>query len=149
MQLPAMTTLISTLQPLVRTFAQMTRVMWAILGVFFFSHFYVTCLPSFPLSSFTHKTHAHTNTHTVNLDVPKPVVIDSGSFLTRAGIAGDEGPRIQFRSVVGKKGEELCFGESAIFDESTTDLCCPIDRDTVTSWDNLEKVKKKQHVSTC
>lgn len=71
---------------------------------------------------------------------PKAIVIDCGSFLTRAGFAGEQGPRICFRSVVGRGGGDLCFGEEALLSDSASDVACPIDGDTVTNWDDLEKV---------
>ena len=78
---------------------------------------------------------------------PKAIVIDSGSFLTRAGFAGQHGPQICFRSIVGREGGDLSFGEDALFSDAATDVACPIDGETVTNWDDLEKVST--HVCVC
>ena len=71
---------------------------------------------------------------------PKAIIVDSGSFLTRAGFAGQHGPQICFRSIVRRGGGDLCFGEDALFSDTASDVSCPIDGETVTNWDDLEKV---------
>ena len=69
---------------------------------------------------------------------PKAVVIDNGSFVIKAGLAGDHAPLFCFRSAVGKGP---VFGEDAIFSDAVCDY--PMDRDTVTNWEDMEKVETK------
>lgn len=48
------------------------------------------------------------------LNGSKPVVIDTGSGLTKVGFAGDKAPRFSFPSVVAKKDNQFVVGEEAL-----------------------------------
>jgi actin beta/gamma 1 len=76
-------------------------------------------------------------------------VIDNGSGMVKAGIAGDDAPRCVFPSLVGRpKYKNLGLGEEAAFhigDEAQAKrgilkLAHPIDHGIVTNWDDMEKI---------
>jgi len=78
------------------------------------------------------------------------VVIDNGSGMCKAGIAGDDGPKANFPSIIGKpkyKGciigmdEKDCFvGDEAIAKKGVLSLKYPIEHGIVNNWDDMEKI---------
>ncbi|OGM48820.1 hypothetical protein ABOM_003037 [Aspergillus bombycis] len=62
------------------------------------------------------------------------LVIDAGSFRTRAGFAGDDAPRSVFRTVIGSRS----VGDEAI--QNNEPLVNPLQNSSVTNWDALEKL---------
>ncbi|XP_069468266.1 actin-related protein T2-like [Ambystoma mexicanum] len=81
-----------------------------------------------------------------------PVIIDNGSGLTKAGIGGENFPRLAINTVVGRsKVKATAFGacqkEHFIGGEvqakrGTLTLRCPIERGVISSWDDMEKIWK-------
>ncbi|RKP25926.1 actin family [Syncephalis pseudoplumigaleata] len=78
------------------------------------------------------------------------IVIDNGSGMCKAGIAGDDAPRAVFPSIVGRwrhKGamigvgqKESYVGEEAKSKWSTLSLGYPIEHGIITNWDDMEKL---------
>lgn len=82
------------------------------------------------------------------VDLPA-VVIDNGTGMIKAGIAGDEAPKVYFPTVVGKpKFEqlvgsddvELFVGEKAIEKRGILSLDYPLENGIVKSWEYMEKI---------
>lgn len=79
------------------------------------------------------------------------VVIDNGTGMIKAGIAGDEAPKVYFPSVVGipkfqqiQGGDEKEFfiGEDAIAKRGVLTLDYPLQNGIVQNWDYMEKIWK-------
>eukprot|EP01084_Bolivina_argentea_P227624 384433_1 len=80
----------------------------------------------------------------------KPVVIDNGSGLIKAGFGGDDSPTAVFPSVVGRprhKGVmvgmnqvDAFVGEECIAKRGILSQKYPIEHGFVTSWDDMEKI---------
>ena len=86
----------------------------------------------------------------------RAAVVDSGSFVSRAGFAGDACPRVMFPSVIGHSKsyphhldgapycgtfEDLYIGEDALRTEGAlAKLVWPIERGVVCHWEHMEKV---------
>src|SRR2546423_148600 len=76
------------------------------------------------------------------------VIIDSGSGMIKAGVAGEEAPKVVFPTVVGRPSgstdpEETYVGEEALAKSRTGKfaLSYPIDRgDIVTNWEDMERI---------
>ncbi|KAK9074994.1 hypothetical protein SSX86_003313 [Deinandra increscens subsp. villosa] len=80
-------------------------------------------------------------------DDNQPLVIDSGSGFVKAGFAGDDDPKVVFRTILGQPrhtsavghnqdlvgGQALLGGGHMIFDS-------PIEHGAVTNWDDMEKI---------
>jgi len=79
-----------------------------------------------------------------------PVVIDNGSGLCKAGIAGDDAPRTCFPSLVGRPKmpgimvgmdqKEAYVGEEAQARRGVLTLKFPIEHGVITNWDDMEKI---------
>jgi actin-related protein len=79
------------------------------------------------------------------------VVIDNGSYMSKAGFAGQDNATYEFHSTVGlhryftNRFEFERFRGSYVGDEahnrrSVLTLSHPIERGTITNWDDMEKV---------
>jgi actin-related protein len=78
------------------------------------------------------------------------IVIDNGSGMCKAGIAGDDAPRASFPSLVGRPkmpgimvgmDQKDCFvGEEAQAKRGVLHLKYPIDHGMITNWDDMEKI---------
>ena len=83
-------------------------------------------------------------------DISQPaVVIDNGSGMMKAGIAGDEAPKVHFPSVVGyarydpikgAEGKEFYVGQEAIAKRGLLNLEYPLENGIVKNWDQMSKV---------
>ena len=85
------------------------------------------------------------------LDMDKPaVVIDNGSFACKAGLAGQDAPSVEIRSVVGVPRvnsimpglalQDYYVGSEAQKIRGILSLRHPIERGIVTNWSDMEKV---------
>lgn len=70
----------------------------------------------------------------------RAIVIDNGSGMMKAGLAGDDAPRSVFPSIVGKSQEDVYVGEEAKSREGELTLKYPIEHGIVTNWDDMEKI---------
>merc|ERR1711939_59873 len=78
------------------------------------------------------------------------LVIDNGSGTVKAGIAGEDAPKVMFSTVVGYAkhkstvvgmGEKECYvGDQAIQKRGTLLLKHPIEKGMVVNWDDMERV---------
>lgn len=84
------------------------------------------------------------------MQTDKPaVVIDNGTGMMKAGIAGDEAPKVYFPSVVGyhkyehmhgSDDKENYIGEEAISKRGVLTLKYPLTNGIVDNWDDMEKI---------
>ncbi|XP_071942862.1 actin, cytoplasmic 2-like [Antedon mediterranea] len=82
----------------------------------------------------------------------KPLVIDIGSDMCKAGFAGDDAPKVVFPTLTGRQSKEsqmarmarnediLYIGNEAQSNRSRLTLQCPIEHGIVTNWDDMEKI---------
>jgi len=78
------------------------------------------------------------------------VVIDNGSGMCKAGIAGDDAPRASFPSLVGRPKmpgimvgmdqKDTYVGEEAQAKRGVLSLKYPIEHGIITNWDDMEKI---------
>lgn len=75
------------------------------------------------------------------------LVIDCGSSSIKAGFAGDEEPKVVFRTLLGQpklllkaQGDSTFIGEDAMARKDILSLRYPIQRGFVTDWDDMEKL---------
>ena len=78
------------------------------------------------------------------------IVIDNGSGMIKAGIAGEEAPRAVFPAFVGRPKirpgqarvalKEEYFGDEAMQRKGILNLSYPISAGIVESWEDMEKV---------
>lgn len=74
------------------------------------------------------------------------IVIHCGSEMCRVGYAGDDYPKCEFHTVVGRlkqqagvrSAEETYIGENARAKQSILDISSPIEHGVVTNWDDME-----------
>lgn len=85
----------------------------------------------------------------VDSDAPT-VVIDNGSGMVKAGLAGEDAPRAVFPAIVGRPKhanamhgvamKEEYIGDEAFAKKGILNLKYPIDAGIVESWEDMEKV---------
>ena len=74
------------------------------------------------------------------------LVIDNGSWMTKAGFAGEEYPRVKFSTIVGRPRHQESgqkdshVGDEALKNRNTLMIKYPIEHGIVTNWDDMEKV---------
>lgn len=78
------------------------------------------------------------------------LVIDNGSGMCKAGIAGDDAPRAVFPSIVGRprmpgiivgtEQKEVYIGDEAQAKRGVLNLKYPIEHGVVTNWDDMERI---------
>jgi len=83
-------------------------------------------------------------------DEQQAVVIDNGSGMCKAGIAGDDAPRSSFPSIVGRPKmpgimvgmdqKDAYVGEEAQAKRGVLTLKYPIEHGVITNWDDMEKI---------
>lgn len=81
---------------------------------------------------------------------PTPLIIDNGSYMTKAGFGGDDGPRGVFQTVIGRPRQQGVMvgigqlgsyvGDQAISKRGTLTLSYPIQQGIVANWDDMTKV---------
>lgn len=84
------------------------------------------------------------------------MIIDNGSYMCKAGFAGQNGPSAEFRSIAGfPRSTASGFGLRASYvgDEAQRlrgllNLRYPIEWDMVTDWDSMEKVSDRLYLSS-
>jgi len=85
-----------------------------------------------------------------NLDNRDAIVMDNGTGLVKAGVAGDDAPRSVFPSIVGRpKNQSIMMGmgqkDAYVGDEAQSKrgvllLKYPLEQGVVTSWEDMERV---------
>ncbi|KAJ1141856.1 hypothetical protein NDU88_008184 [Pleurodeles waltl] len=81
-----------------------------------------------------------------------PVIIDNGSGLTKAGISGENVPRLVFATVIGRSRvkatgfgacqKEHFIGREVEIKRGTLTLRYPVERGIIGSWEDMEKIWK-------
>jgi actin-related protein len=85
------------------------------------------------------------------MDARVPLVVDNGSGLCKAGIAGEDAPRAVFSSLVGRpmfrktmltssEQKDSYVGDEAQASRGVLRLSYPIEHGIVTNWDDMEKI---------
>ena len=79
-----------------------------------------------------------------------PLVIDNGSGMVKAGIGGEDTPRVVFSSIVGRPkyqsvmagmGNKRCYiGDEAHATAGVLILKYPIEHGVITNWDDMESI---------
>ena len=74
-----------------------------------------------------------------------PLVVDNGSFICKAGFAGDDAPRAVFPNIVGhpplyRYDDDTYIGDDAKSKRGELCISYPIDKGIVTNWDDMEKI---------
>ncbi|KAE8157720.1 actin family [Aspergillus tamarii] len=65
------------------------------------------------------------------------------TMYTKAGFAGDDGPRVVFPTIVGYDGgfdNKTYVGDSALANREMLSLTNPIEHGSITNWDDMEKI---------
>jgi actin-related protein len=86
-----------------------------------------------------------------NEETVNAVVIDNGSGMCKAGVAGEDAPKVCFPSIVGRpkvtagamigtEQKDVYIGEEAQAKRGILKLAYPIEHGIVTSWDDMEKI---------
>lgn len=83
-------------------------------------------------------------------DDPHPVVVDNGSGMVKAGIAGEDAPSHVFPSIIGRprhagimvgmEQKDCYVGDEAQSKRGILQLSYPIAHGIITSWDDMEKI---------
>ena len=83
-------------------------------------------------------------------DQSNPIVIDNGSGMVKAGMAGEDAPRCVFPAVVGRPRynavmsgigkKESYVGDEALAKKGILTIRYPIEHGVVTNWDDMEKI---------
>lgn len=83
-------------------------------------------------------------------DKVQPIVIDNGSGMCKAGIAGDDAPRAVFPSIVGRprmpgimvgtEQKDVFIGDEAQAKRGVLNLKYPIEHGIVNNWDDMERI---------
>ena len=83
-------------------------------------------------------------------DQLNPIVIDNGSGMVKAGLAGEDAPRCVFPAVVGRPRynavmsgmgtKESYVGDEALAKKGILTIRYPIEHGVVTNWDDMEKI---------
>lgn len=72
------------------------------------------------------------------------VVIDNGTGMVKCGLAGDNGPRSLFPSLIGQlqdsKFHSTLVGDAALSKRGLLDIRHPIERGVIEDWDAMEKI---------
>jgi len=84
----------------------------------------------------------------------RPLVVDNGSGMVKAGMAGDDAPFVVFPAIIGRpkhagimigvEQKKFYVGEEAQAKRGILTLKYPIDHGIITNWDDMEKIW--QHV---
>lgn len=82
-------------------------------------------------------------------DAPPALVVDNGSSLTRAGLAGESAPKAVFPSVAGRlrhpdilpglELKEVYVGSEALKKRGILVLRHPVERGIITNWEDMEQ----------
>ena len=79
-----------------------------------------------------------------SLEDVQSLVFDNGSYMFKAGFAGDDAPRAIFHTIVGCPtgfaGNHYFVGNEAWSKKDVLNLIRPIERGIVTDWDAMEKI---------
>jgi len=83
-------------------------------------------------------------------DDPQPIVVDNGSGMVKAGIAGEDAPSSVFASIIGRpkhagimvgmEKKDCYVGDEAQAKRGILQLTYPIAHGIITNWDDMEKV---------
>ena len=77
------------------------------------------------------------------------IIIDNGSYTTKAGFAGDEGPKTEFVTIVGRPRHQNVpnldphkryIGDELEAMRAVLMLKYPVERGIIDKWDEIEKV---------
>ena len=92
---------------------------------------------------FQHLKHLHTRILEMSA-----LVFDNGSGFIKAGVAGDDAPKLIFPTVVGATPDKKdhFVGCKAQSKRELLSLTHPIERGRITHWDDIEKVCKKRNL---
>ena len=84
------------------------------------------------------------------MDNIEPVVIDNGSGMCKAGLAGEDAPRAVFPSVIGRpkyqpimvgmNNKDKYVGDNALSHAGILSLKYPIEHGIVSNWDDMEAI---------
>ncbi|KAK3739398.1 hypothetical protein QZH41_018444 [Actinostola sp. cb2023] len=70
------------------------------------------------------------------------IIVDNGTGIFKAGIAGDDKPRVVLQNVVGKSAGSELYGNEAIGKRNELNLSYPMEHGAVTNWEDMEKFWK-------